>query len=141
MKKVILIGIMSLTMNLFIQAQTTDVIKITDTITAFAKAGDINDAKTLETLLDDNYRIVMNRLFGSNEVIVMTKDVYIGKIKSKEYGGDTRVLDFENIVINGSTANVKVTYKGTTMIFCNLVTLLKNSEGNWKLVAEVPILI
>jgi len=72
-------------------AQKTEVQNVEKVIAAFSKAGDDNNAEKLATYLDDNYRIVMNRLFGSTEVSVMPKSVYLDKISSKEFGGDKRV--------------------------------------------------
>lgn len=120
-------------------AQKSEMENIEKVITKFAKAGDENNADELANYLDDNYRIVMNRLFGSTEVSVMPKSVYLEKIASKEYGGDKRVLTIENMVINGTTASAKVTFKGTKMIFISLLVLIQDSDGDWKLICDTPI--
>lgn len=120
-------------------AQKNEMKNIEKVITEFSKAGDENDAEKLATYLDDNYRIVMNRLFGSTEVSVMPKSVYLEKIKSKEYGGDKRGLTIENTVINGTTASAKVTFEGSKMTFVSLIVLIQDLEGNWKLICDTPI--
>ena len=122
-------------------AQSKDHKAINRTITAFSKAGDNNDYNKLNDYLDDNYRIVMNRLFGSKEVSIMPKSVYLEKIKSKEFGGDKRKLYIEDPIINGATAVVKVTFNGKKMKTVSLITLVKNQNGQWKLVSDVPIVI
>lgn len=121
-------------------AQDLDKKAITKTIETFSKAADRNDAVKLETVLDHNYRIIMNRLFGSTDVIVMNKATYLEKIKSKEYGGDKRELSIQDIMINGNTANAKVEFKGTKMTFCSILTFIKDSKNNWKLIQDVPII-
>ncbi len=121
------------------KAQTMELKNIEKIITEFSKAGDENNAEKLATYLDDNYRIVMNRLFGSTGVIVMQKAAYLEKIKSKEYVGDNRVLTIENIVINGPTANAKVIFKGSKMTFISLIELIQDTDGNWKLISDTPI--
>ncbi|WP_339709845.1 nuclear transport factor 2 family protein [uncultured Kriegella sp.] len=120
-------------------AQSPDKLGITKTIHAFAKAGDTNDVTELAKYLDDNYRIVSNRLFGSTEVSVMPKHIYLEKIKSKEYGGDNRTVTIEEIALNGNTASAKVVFKGTKLMFTSLIILIKNEEGIWKLVSETPM--
>ena len=122
-------------------AQNSDANEVKKVISAFSKAGDANNAKELDIYLDANFRVVMNRLFGSEDVSVMPKDVYVEKIRTKEFGGDTRVLTFENVVTSGATASAKVTFKGKEMTFVSIITLIKDASGNWKLVGEVPIVI
>ena len=121
------------------KAQEVEVKNIKKVITEFSKAGDHNNSEKLDSYLDDNYRVVMNRLFGSAEVTVMPKSVYLQKIKSKEYGGDTRVLTIENVVVNGTTASAKVTFKGTKMTFISIVILIQDLDGTWKLLCDTPI--
>lgn len=120
-------------------AQQNETKKIEKVITAFSKAGDENDAENLAKYLADDYRVVMNRLFGSKEVSILPKSVYLDKIKSKEYGGDVRILTIENVLINGTTASAKVTFKGTKITFVSLIILVKDLEGNWKLISDVPM--
>ncbi|MFK7787008.1 MAG: nuclear transport factor 2 family protein [Crocinitomicaceae bacterium] len=122
------------------KAQTNSMKDIETTIHAFAKAGDNSDAETLRTYLDDNYRVVMNRLFGSKEVSVLSKELYLSKIESKEFGGDTREVSIHSVTINGSTANAKVSFKGSKMTFVSLLSLVQDAQGNWKLISDTPVL-
>lgn len=114
--------------------------EIREVINTFAKAGDKNDADKLAACLDDNYRVVMNRLFGSNEVMIMPKDAFVEKIRSKEFGGDDRDVTISDIVVSGTTASAKVRYKGKKMTSVSLVTLIQNPSGDWKMVNETPII-
>lgn len=139
MKKVILTSLVGILISINLYAQK-DMEAVKQTITAFTQAGDSNDADKLETYLDDNFRVVMNRLFGSNEVSVMPKSVYLDKIRSKEFGGDKRKLTIENVVVNGNTASAKVTFAGAKMTFISLVTLVKDDKGDWKLISDVPVI-
>jgi ketosteroid isomerase-like protein len=120
-------------------AQSSESQAIKKVIIAFAKAGDNNDATTLGKYLDTNYRVVMNRLFGSTEVSVMPREVYLDKIKSKEFGGDDRKLKIEDINVNGTNASTKVTFKGSKMTFVSIILLVKDGNGQWKLISEVPM--
>ncbi|MGB3589700.1 MAG: nuclear transport factor 2 family protein [Tunicatimonas sp.] len=123
------------------KAQTSEVRDIEKVVSAFAKAGDENDAEKLATYLDDNYRVVMNRLFGSSEVSILPRSIYLEKIKSKEFGGDERDVTVEDVVINGETASAKVTMKGIKATFVSLMVLIKDAEGDWKLVSDTPTII
>ena len=140
MKKALIFGIFGLLFLGAGTAQASEVKAIKKTITAFAKAGDRNDAQALGKHLDANYRIVMNRMFGSKEVSVMPREVYLQKIKDKEFGGDKRKLTFEKIVINGPTASAKVVFKGSKMTFVSLITLVRNENGVWQLVNDTPVI-
>lgn len=139
MNKTILMSIFALFLTVGCSAQNPDEKAVEETIIAFAKAGDTNDADKLATYLDANYRIVMNRLFGSTEVSIMPKEVYLEKIRTKEYGGDNRQVDIESIVLNGSTACAKVSFIGSKMTFISILTLAKDSNNQWKLLSEAPV--
>lgn len=110
-------------------------------IKAFASAGDHQDADALEKVLDVNYRIVMNQLFGSSQVIVMSREAYLAKIKTKEFGGDQRQISIESLSINGNTASAKVHMEGSKMTFVSLLSLVKNAQGEWKLVQDLPTIL
>ncbi|MFS4449707.1 nuclear transport factor 2 family protein [Maribacter sp. 2307UL18-2] len=139
MNRIILMGIFALFMSAGCNAQSSDEKAIKETIIAFSKAGDKNDADKLATYLDDNYRIIMNRLFGSSDVSVMNKDTYLEKIKTKEYGGDNRKVEIETIVLNGSNASAKVSFIGSKMTFISTIILIKDEKNGWQLVSDVPV--
>lgn len=140
MQKLILMGFLGVFFSITSCAQSSDQKAIEQTIEAFSKAGDQNDVELLDNYLDEHYRIVMNRLFGSTAVSIVDKKGYLAKIESKEWGGDQRQLTFEDLVVNGTTASTKVTFAGAQMTFVSLVTLVKNQEGNWQLISEVPMI-
>ncbi|WP_190811593.1 nuclear transport factor 2 family protein [Flagellimonas sp. S3867] len=140
MKHSIIIWLSALMFSVGCQSQNEEVKAIKETITNFSKAGDTHNVNQLETLLDGNYRIVMNQFFGSSEVSVVPRSVYLEKIESKEWGGDIRKLTFGNIEINGNTACAKVVMKGQKSTFKSLLVLVKDSNGSWKLVSDVPVM-
>jgi ketosteroid isomerase-like protein len=140
MKTTILIGLLGLAATVGF-SQTTEIDAVKKVITAFSLAGDKNDAIELANYLDDNHRLVMNRLFGSKEVSIMTKAVYVEKVRTKEYGGDNRALTIENVVINGTAASAKVIFKGKKNTVIALIQLIKNEKGDWKLVSDIPIIL
>lgn len=140
MRKTILlfaIGMLGLTAN----AQIKEEKAITKTINQFAEAADNNDVKSLENYLDDNFRIVMNRLFGSEAVGIVSKTDYLAKIESKEWGGDNREVEIKGILINGNNASVNVVLAGEKSTFNSIMILLKDGEGNWKIVSDTPTIL
>jgi len=120
---------------------STDKASIKTTIAHFAKAGDEQDVEALDKLLDHNYRIVMNQLFGSTQVVVMSREAYLDKIKAKEFGGDQRTVSIEHITINGNTASAKVRLEGSKMTFVSLLDFVKDASGNWLLVQDLPVIV
>jgi hypothetical protein len=141
MKTKMMIGLMSLMTGVVGRASTDDLKAIEQVIRLFAKAGDQNNADELEKYLDTNYRIVMNQLFGSAEVTVMTREVYLEKIRTKEFGGDTREVTIESITLNGKTAVAKVIFKGTKMTFVSMISLVQDQQGLWKLISDTPVIL
>ncbi len=132
-------GLLSLILSVNTFA-SEDMQAITTTIFAFAEAGDENNADELANYLDENYRIVMNQLFGSETVSIMDRQTYLDKIKSKEFGGDKREVIIESITLNGNTAYVKVIMKGKMMSTISLIGLVKNKDGIWKLISDILVI-
>jgi ketosteroid isomerase-like protein len=139
MKITILIGLFSLAVSINSFSQPSESDEIKKVIVAFSEAGDRNDAITLANHLDDNHRIIMNQLFGSKEVAIMPKAIYVEKVRTKEFGGDKRILTIENIVIFKNAASAKVTFKGKNTVVA-LLQLIKNEKGVWKIVSDIPVM-
>ena len=122
-------------------SQESEKSAIQQVITNFAKSADQNNVEAIEELLDANYRILMNQLFGSDELSVVDRATYLEKIRSKEWGGDDREVTFGEIIVNGNTATAHVTLKGKKATFISLFQLVKNQEGNWILVSDMPTIV
>ena len=120
------------------QAQQVEVTAVRQTILSMAKAADQSNATELDQYLDTNYRVVINQLFGSTEVSILSKAVYLEKIRNREFGGDTREISIDHVVINGNSASAQVTFAGTKLTFVSLITLIKDQGGQWKLIGEIP---
>lgn len=120
-------------------AQSKEEKEIKKVITSFTKGGDKQDVQIINQYIDDNFRIVMNQLFGNKEVSILTKGAYLQKINSKEFGGDNRVVTFQQLVLNGNTACVKATLKGQKLTFTSIFLLVKNDTGRWNIVSETPV--
>ena len=141
MKKGIFTLVFSLFVTMIALAQNSETKAIEATIHAFAQAGDANDANKLDQLLDANFRIVMNQLFGSKEVAILPKSAYISKIKSKEWGGDSRKVDIQSLAVNGKSATAVVSLKGNKATFVSTLHLINDANGTWKLISDTPTVL
>ncbi len=141
MKTTFLTALLTLIFNLTFSQNKDEISAIKSTVQKFTSAGDANDTKALEMYLDDNYRIVMNGLFGNSGIVIVNREGYLEKIGSKEWGGDSRKLEFGEVIVNNSSATIKVTFKGSKTTFQSLITLVKNTDGKWKLISDVPVFI
>ncbi len=139
MKTLILMSAITLFVTSACHTQSVDEKAIKKTIHTFSKAGDANDSDQLELTLDPNFRIVMNRLFGSPDVSIMPREVYLEKIRTKEYGGDSRQVQVESVNINETTACARVRFIGKEMTFVSILNLVKDPDGAWKLISQMPV--
>ena len=134
-------GLMMVLMGTVALGQKEEVSAVKKVIESYAQNGDAQNPEALNSLLDENFRVIMNRMFGSSEVSVMPKSVYLDKIRAKEFGGDQRKVSIEEVIINGETASAKVTFEGSKMSFVSLFQFVKNADGNWLIINELPRLI
>lgn len=115
--------------------------KLVAAVQAFVQAGDRQDAEALDALLDTHYRVVMNQLFGSEEITILDRDTYLTKIKAKEFGGDTRRLAIEEVLITGKSAVVKVKLTGAKLSMRAHLSWVQDAQGAWKLISDTPTII
>lgn len=111
---------------------------VSATIEAFAKGADQQDAEALESILDDNFRLVMNQLFGGDAVMTMDKNTYLTKIRNKEFGGDERTVVIHSVQVYGKNAQAQVSFQGSKMTFTSFLHLIHTAEGKWRIVNDLP---
>jgi ketosteroid isomerase-like protein len=132
----ILLTLSIMTLNVAQAQSEKEVVK--NVIIEFVDAADRQDADEVASILHDDFRVVMNQLFGSNEVSIMNKPVYVQLIRDKKMGGDKRTVDFVSVDVVNQNASVKVLLKGKTMIFESLLHLIKTADGKWQLINDLP---
>ncbi|MEM7658074.1 MAG: nuclear transport factor 2 family protein [Bacteroidota bacterium] len=139
MKSSLIFGVFLFSVSTLMFAQPTSPTQdISTVIHAFAKAGDQQDAEALEDLLDPNYRVVMNQLFGATTVLTLDREAYLTKIRNKEFGGDERKVQIETLSVQGKTATARVRLTGQQMALLSFFVLVQDASGQWKLVSDVP---
>lgn len=111
---------------------------IHDAIVTFANAGDHQDFGAMDSILDKDFRVVMNQLFGNTGSVILDRSTYLTKLKAKELGGDKRMVTIENVVITRKNAMAQVTLKGSKFTIVTLLQLIQDHSGNWKIVSDLP---
>ena len=137
MKTLITILIMTMMINLTTHAQT-DKASIEQLVNQFANAGDQRDVARLKSLLHDDFRLVMNRLFGGETVDLLGKSAYLKMMEEGKIGGDTRTVKILSIDITQNNAVAKVALKGKALTFESYYQLIKNPSGQWQLINDLP---
>jgi Putative lumazine-binding len=127
-----------ITMTSVLAVAQSDKVLIEQTINQFAKAGDERDIVKLKTLLHDDFRIAMNRLFGSEKVDFLTKPTYIKMMEEGKLGGDNRIVKIQSVDITENNAAVKVSLKGKALTFQSYYHLVKNVAGQWQIINDLP---
>jgi len=101
----------------------------------FVEGGDNQDVKKLASLLHESHRLVWND--GKKDPFIADKSYYLSKIDSKEWGGDTRILEIESIELNGEVnAKVKAKLTSDKMEMHSFYSLVK-VQNDWKIIEDL----
>ncbi len=120
-------------------AQTSqDLTKINEAVRAFSSAGDRHDVASLEQILHPQFRAVVNRAFGSSEVQLMDKTLYLQLMHDKKIGGDTREVYLLQVDVVNNIATVKALFQGKALRFNTYISLVKLENGDWQIVGDLP---
>ncbi len=104
----------------------------------YVQAGDDRNVDVFESILDSNFRIVVNGFRGQAGITIIDKSTYITLIESERIGGDTRTYTVEYIDVKENIATAKVVIEGTTVLFTSFYQFVKNEEGSWHLIGDMP---
>ncbi|MEL7226572.1 MAG: nuclear transport factor 2 family protein [Cyanobacteria bacterium J06576_12] len=117
---------------------SNDLAAIEQAVRDFASAGDQQNVEKLETVLHPQFRAVVNRLFGSEEVSLMDKAVYLQLIEAGKIGGDERSVHILQLEVVGNNASVRAVLDGKAMHFTTFMSLVKNTDGSWQVIGDFP---
>ena len=117
---------------------SVDLEKISKAVHDFSSSADQRDIKNMDKILHKDYRAVVNRLFGSEEVSVMNKSLYLDLLKQEKIGGDSRSVEIQSIDVEENNAVVRATFTGKELIFTTFIQLVKDVEGNWLIISDLP---
>jgi Putative lumazine-binding len=127
--------------NLSAQTTMDEEKTVKDVIVKFASAADERNDKILDEVLDNNFRLALNQMFGSKEVTTIDKQTYLSKIREKVFGGDRREVKIENIRLMKNNAIAMVTLKGTKMTIVTFLQMAKSNDGKWKILNDLPSIL
>jgi Putative lumazine-binding len=125
-----------------VQAQTvTDLSKIEAAVRQFSAGGDKQDVAVLDKVLHPQFRAVVNRAFGSPDLSLMDKSLYLQLMKDKKIGGDQREVYLLQTDIGENTALVKAIFHGKSLRFTTFISLVKLPTGEWQIVGDMPEIV
>ena len=115
-----------------------DIEKISRVVSQFSQSADQRNLQKMEEVLHPEFRSVVNRLFGSEEVSVMDRSIYLNLLKEEKIGGDKREVAIQSVNIQGNTAIVKAILLGKSLRFDTYLQLIKDVNGKWWIVSDMP---
>jgi Putative lumazine-binding len=116
-------------------------VTVEKTIALFAQAADTRNVEQLRQVLHDEFRVSMNRLFGSNTLSIMPKAVYLQMIEEGKLGGEKRIITILGTDISQNTASATVIFKGKTLTFQSYLQLVKTEAGQWQVLGDLPTIL
>ena len=138
-KMIVLLSMLSLCLATLAGGITgNDSEEVAAAVKAFVKHADKQDLTKMDALLHKEYRTVVNRLFGSEEVSIMDKSTYLSLMKEGKVGGDKRKVKIGEIKIIGNNAMVEATFTGEKLVFETFLQLAKDVSGEWKIISDFP---
>ncbi len=126
------------TTTLFSQTTHTAKEEINTLVTNFSSAVEKRDTLLLETLLNENFRVVANHFPTADKTTVLTKEKYISLLKAGKIGGEKRRVEILSLDINEYIANAKVIFESDKAIFTTYQTYILNSNNVWQIVSDTP---
>jgi Putative lumazine-binding len=115
-----------------------DLTRITAAIQTFSRAADQQDASALDGVLHPQYRAVVHRVFGSSDLSLMDKSLYLQLIRDKKIGGDTRDIHLLEVDVVHNIAQVRAVLQGKALRFQTYISLVKLEDGTWQIISDMP---
>lgn len=116
------------------ESVSSDLQDIESTITSYAQSGDAQDVSGLEAVTHTDFRVVFR--VSDEQTVTLPREVFFGKFRDKEFGGDDRTIDIQSIDIRGGkTAIAKVVLRGEQATMSNYLNLAK-VNGEWVLLSD-----
>jgi len=122
----------------FTDDEVKDLEKVAKAVNQFSTSVDARDVKSTDQVLHTNFRSVVNRLFGSEEVSIMDKSLYLKMLGDGKIGGDKRNVTIHTINLEGNNAVVKASFEGAQLRFSTFMQLVKDPKGNWTIISDMP---
>jgi len=118
--------------------QTPNTDSIAKALTAYVSAADDQNTEILQEILHPEYRALANRIFESDKLQVLSKELYLSLINDGTIGGDKRKIEIIETEVIGHNAFVRATLTGHDHIFNTFILLAQSANGDWKIVSDMP---
>lgn len=113
--------------------------EISTLVTNFSSAVEKRDTLLLESLLNENFRVVALHFPTPDKTTVLSKEKYISLLTAGKIGGEKRSMEIQNLDINEYVATAKVVFESDKMLFTTYQTYILNSKGKWQIVSDIPV--
>lgn len=111
---------------------------VVNVVKQFVQGADQRMVEQVDSVLDDNFRAVVNRAFGNDQLMLIPKPVYLDMLREGKLGGDNRTIEFLWTDISGNNALVKARLTGKATVFTTYISLVRNKENQWLIVSDQP---
>lgn len=111
---------------------------VIEAVNQFVKSADSRNTEGMKSILHDEFRAVINRLFGNDGVSIMTKEVYLQMLADGKIGGDERKVEILSVDVINNNASVKARFTGKEYVFDTYLLLVKQSNNEWKVINDMP---
>jgi hypothetical protein len=128
-----------LSMTTFGQNTKTDKEAISMLISNFSAAVDARDAKALEPLLHEHFRVVANRFPTDDKTTVLTRAAYLSLLLDGKIGGEKRTVKIESLDINNHIAAAKIVFESDKATFTTYQNFILNANNVWQIVSDIPL--
>ncbi|MEM6696989.1 MAG: nuclear transport factor 2 family protein [Bacteroidota bacterium] len=124
--------------NLDTVEKDADMNAVIEAVEQFVESADQRNVEQMDVIMHSNFRAIVNRLFGSEEVSIMDKALYLDLLKQGKIGGDDRTITIESIHFEGNNALVKASFEGKELVFHTFMQLVRETSGDWKIISDMP---
>jgi hypothetical protein len=128
-----------LSMTTFGQNTKTDKEAISMLISNFSAAVDARDAKALEPLLHEHFRVEANRFPTDDKTTVLTRAAYLSLLLDGKIGGEKRTVKIESLDINNHIAAAKIVFESDKATFTTYQNFILNANNVWQIVSDIPL--
>lgn len=108
-------------------------------IQTYADGGATRNIDQIATVLNPEFRVVLNRFRGNPGTMMLTRDAYLEMMRDGKIGGTTYELEFIHLNVYKHTADAEVWYRSEKADIHNFFWLVQNEQNTWQLVSTMAV--
>ena len=112
-------------------AYGNDIDEVKSTVEHYANFDNTYNAEGLEEITDESFHFIMHSSGDTETVTTISRNAFLKGIAAKQFGGNNKALEIENIIVKGNIANVYFTHTGKTAGYQHYMSHIK-LNGKWK---------